>query len=211
MTQFSGTSARNTPDSATLYAGCRSQDPAAQTAAYNHLWAYLYRVALRVVRNQPDPESLAQDCAQNALITVYERIETCHGPDSFKGWARRIAFNESISELRKRKRLIQLEDDDGQVRADIDAHAATPSPERQVQGDSREAVLRDLLAHAPISDRAKRVIIGRYLDDQPEEALAAVESELSGNQVEPRHIQVTRSKGISRLRQYERLLDFLDE
>lgn len=201
----------NIPDSVTLYAGCTSNDPAQQSEAYEQLYAYLYRVALRVVRAQPDPEALAQDCAQKAVIRVYKKIETCNGPESFKGWSRKIAFNEGIDVLRKRERLYDLTDEEGNVRPEAEEKAQTVLPEQVVQASSRDEMLRTLLLQAPISDRSKRVVIGRIVDDHDDTYLAAVESELVGSLVKTSHIQVTRSKNLKKLSEYRPILDFLEE
>jgi RNA polymerase sigma factor (sigma-70 family) len=208
MTYYSGW---KSPDSSTLYAGCTSNDPAQQSEAYEQLWAYLYRVALRVVRAQPDPEALAQDCAQRALIRVHNKIETCNGPASFKGWSRRIAFNEGLDVLRKRKRLYDLMDEDDNVRPEAEEKAQHILPEQVVETLTREDMLRRLLLQSPISDRSKRVVIGRIVDDYDDGYLADVESELAGSEVKTSHIQVTRSKNLKKLSDYRPILDFLEE
>jgi hypothetical protein len=68
-----------------------------------------------------------------------------------------------------------------------------------------------MLQQAPISDRSRRVVIGRYLDDLPDDQLAATESDLSATDVQPSNIQVTRSKNISKLRDFEPFIAFLRE
>lgn len=208
MSLYSG---QKIPDSVTLYAGCTSDDLAEQCEAYEQLWAYLYRVALRVVRAQPDPEALAQDCAQKALIRVYNKIEMCNGPESFKGWSRTIAFNEGIDVLRKRERLYSLTDDEGNVRPEAEEKAQHVLPEQAVEYSSRAEMLRMLLQQAPISDRSKRVVIGRIVDDHDDSFLAEVETELTGSLVKTSHIQVTRSKNLKKLGDYRPILDFLEE
>ncbi len=65
--------------------------------------------------------------------------------------------------------------------------------------------LRSLLEKAPISDRSRRVVIGRYLDDADDESLAQTESEIAQKDVLPSHIQVTRSKNITKLRKWDTL------
>lgn len=191
------------PDSPTLYAACRQDDP----DAYRALWDYLRRVALKVVHDQPDAEALAQDCAQRALLRIHARLEEVREPAAFRTWSRRIAANLAIDELRKRKRLLPLTE---QVDQAISARTAgsTPRPERRVGAALTLDACRDLLNLAPVSDRSRRVVIGRFLDDTPDELLAEVESELSDGGVLPSHIQVTRAKNISKLRDWEPLRDF---
>ena len=196
-------------DSADLYRACGSQETAVQAAAYRELWAYLYRIALHVARAQPDQEALAQDCAQKALVRIHHRRETCKEPKAFRSWCRRIVTNLAIDELRRRQRL-----------QPIDSTAETTlrtssqpniSLEGRVLAEISLVDLRALLRQSPMSDRSQRVVIGRYLDDVEDETLAETESRLSGNEVLPSHIQVTRSKNIAKLRKWEALREALTE
>ncbi len=194
--------------SAELYTACNSPEPQTQTAAYTALWQYLCRVALQIVYDQPDPEALAQDCAQDALIRVHERLAECARPEAFHAWARRIVANVAIDELRRQKRLVPLADDD-----EHDAAPAVPAGEAPAEapgaGQIDLADLRALLLRAPISARSSRVVLGRYLDNLPDEELAEAEGRLAGRPVLPCHVQVTRTKDIERLRHWEPLRAFL--
>lgn len=197
-------------ESAELYAECCSTDPVAQAAAYEKLWRYLYRVALQLVRDQPEAEELAQDCAQIALVRVYERLAECREPAAFQTWARRIVSHVAIDELRARKQLVSLDDTaEGDTPASVDARRQL-STEEEVLEEVGLAELRQILGRAPISDRSRRVVVGRYLDDVPDEQLAQVESKLTGQRVLPSHVQVTRSKDVVRLRTYGPLRAFLE-
>src|SRR5687768_441344 len=95
-----------------LYAGCASSDPELQSAAFRALGEYLYRVALYMLQGQVEAEALAQDCAQIALIRVCERLADCREPAAFQAWSRRIAANTVNDELRRRRRVQPLADDE---------------------------------------------------------------------------------------------------
>lgn len=192
-------------ESADLYAACQSDDVAVQTEAYNSLWTYLYRVALHIVRDQPDPDALAQSCAQNALLKIHRRLDDCREPAAFRSWSRRIVSNIAIDLLRKRKRLVPLE----AASPDEDAVSnPPPQPDTVVLEEMELDDVRRLLEKAPISERSFRVVVGRYLDNAPEEELAETESDLAGREVLPSHIQVTRSKNIAKLRDWELLREY---
>ena len=196
-------------DSADLFAACGSPETAVQAEAYHELWQYLYRVALHVANQQPDQEALAQDCAQRALIRIHQQRETCAEPKAFRSWSRRIVTNLVIDELRRRRRLQPLE-----ITADsmlTDTSRQNPSPEREVLADLSLKNLRKLLHQSPMSDRSRRVVIGRYLDDMDDEFLAQAETELAQKEVLPSHIQVTRSKNISKLKTWDALREILHE
>jgi len=191
-------------ESVTLHTACGSPDTAVQTAAYHALWHYLYRVAAAMTRSQPDGEALAQDCAQRALLRVHQQYDRCDEPKAFRVWTRRIVCNLVIDELRRRKRLQPLPEPGPDL-------AQPDHVESAVLGEITAVSLRQLLAQAPISDRSRRVVIGRYLDNNDDETLALTESELANSEVLPSHIQVTRAKNIAKLRQWPLLAQFLDE
>lgn len=195
-------------DSADLYHACGSTDQAVQAAAYQTLWEYLFRVAFYLAAQQPDQEALAQDCAQRALIRIHQQRLRCEEPKAFRTWSRRIVSNLVIDELRRRKRLQPLPEPAQETQ--LDNHP-TSHPELETAASLTAGSLRQLLQQSPMSDRSRRVVIGRYLDDRNDDSLAQTESELANDDVRPSHVQVTRSKNISKLRQWPLLRRFLDE
>lgn len=199
------------PQSATLYVACRSPDGAVQHNAYQTLWSYLYPLVLHLVRHQPDADELAQDCAQQALIRIHERLLECHAPDAFRTWARRIATNLTIDELRRRRRFTPLSEVEYQPIATSNWGAREPAPAESVLALVGQQELRDLLSRAPISDRSRRAVIGRFLDDLSDEMLAQAEGELAATPVLPSHIQVTRAKNLAKLREWQPLRLFLQQ
>jgi len=194
-------------DSVDLFAACGSPETAVQTEAYQELWQYLYRIALHIARTQPDQEALAQDCAQRALLRVHQLRETCEEPRAFRSWSRRIVTNLVIDELRRRQRLQSIENTSETALNKLDTPKS--SLEGQVLADLSLTELRNLLLHSPMSDRSRRVVIGRYLDDVADESLAQTESKLAEKEVLPSHIQVTRSKNIAKLKKWDGLRDVL--
>lgn len=195
-------------DSAALFAACGSADRTDQARAYEVLWGYLYRIALHMTARQPDQEAFAQDCAQRALIRIHQQRQRCREPKAFRTWSRRIVSNLIIDELRRRRRLQPLPEADQALPAN---QLPVDNPESETLASLTAASLRRLLHQAPISDRSRRVVIGRYLDEQEDERLAQAESQLAGEEVLPSHVQVTRSKNISKLRQWPLLRQFLQE
>ena len=203
-------SASPVTDSAQLYAACGSADPLVQARAYETLWAYLYRIASFMMRDQPGADGLAQECAQIALERIYNRLAECQEPAAFRAWARRIVSHIVIDELRRRRRLVSL--DDSETNNVVD-RPVTSDPSQALEPKVLQTVgqseLRRLLDQAPISDRSRRVILGRYFDGLADEQLAQSEGELARQAVLPSHVQVTRAKNIAKLRDWEQLRRFL--
>jgi RNA polymerase sigma-70 factor (ECF subfamily) len=191
---------RQPQDSATLYEAWSSHDTAVQTEAIQTMWQYLYRIAYNISYNQADASALAQDCAQKALIRIHQQLANCQEPQAFRSWCRRIVSNLVIDELRQRKRLIRP-DEERPFTDDISFAAG--SAETAVVTELTAVSLRQTLQQSPMSERSQRVVIGRYLDELPDEQLAQVESDLAGSPVAPSHIQVTRAKNIAKLRRWD--------
>jgi RNA polymerase sigma factor (sigma-70 family) len=195
-----------TQDSSGLYAACGSSNPAEQASAYRELWAYLFRVASYMTRSQLDGDALAQDCAQQALLRVHQQYDLCKEPAAFRAWTRRIVSNLVIDELRRQRRLQPMPEQEATLPL-----PTTENLETAVLQTLTAVSLRQLLQQAPISDRSRRVVIGRYLDDLPDEHLAEIEGNLANQEVLASHVQVTRAKNIVKLRQWPALGQFLRE
>lgn len=186
-----------------LYRDCQSADQSIQSSAYRTLWRLLYQSAWQLVHNQADASDLAEDCAQQALIRIHQRLHECNQPAAFFSWAQRIVTNLTIDELRRRKRF------------STPAHASAPNPVEQIAFTPTTLAaleideLRNLLEQAPISDRSRRVVVGRFFEESDDERLAAIEAELSGEAVLNSHIQVTRAKNLAKLRTWQPLRAYL--
>jgi RNA polymerase sigma factor (sigma-70 family) len=193
-------------DSESLYAACASDGSDAQIDAFEALWGDLYRIAYTMLRDRPGSDALAADCAQTALIKVYRNLSQCRDPAAFREWAAQVLRRVVLDELRRPEhtRRAALPEDD-----DHSGVLATP-PAVAPDADLR-TVLLAAIQGGPLSARSRRVVIGRYLQEQTDEALARIESQQSTQPVLPCHIQVTRAKNLSKLRGDEALLSRLRE
>jgi RNA polymerase sigma-70 factor (ECF subfamily) len=78
--------------------------------------ARIYRLALKMLANEQD----AEDVLQETFIKAYKNIDTFEGRSKISTWLYRIALNESLMLLRKRKGVLidldaGIETDDGEV------------------------------------------------------------------------------------------------
>jgi RNA polymerase sigma factor (sigma-70 family) len=194
-------------DSIQLYAACASDDLSTQENAYQKLWPFLHQIAYQVLYRQPDAADLAQDCAQKALIRIHNKLADCQEPAAFRTWARRIVSHLAIDELRRRKRLVQWEDEKVER---ISANSRENSLESLVLEEITLADVQNLINSAPISQRSRRVIIGRYVHGLPDEEIAQSETDLAEQTILPSHVQVTRAKNISKLRKWPLLQQLMN-
>ena len=66
----------------------------------------IYRLGLRMLGNSQD----AEDVLQNTFINALTHLQTFEGRSSFSTWLYRIAANEALMLLRKKKPEVNLED-----------------------------------------------------------------------------------------------------
>lgn len=192
-------------ESLALYDACRSDAREERGEAYRWLWDYLYRVCSYMLSDRVDGDAMAQDAAQTAMIKIHGRMDRCREPAAFIAWSRRIASHAAIDLIRRDRRQQPLPDPES---GRLPAAARVASPAAAVISSLDAVALRALIEQAPLSNRSRRVVIGRYLDDRPDTQLAPDESYRSGKTVLPSHIQVTRSKNLAKLRGWPRLQQF---
>lgn len=176
-----------------LYAA--ALDPARQELAYSELHTYLYRIALR---QRPH---IAQDAAQEALLLVYQKLETCRTPSAFLKFAiyqlltafHRLASDPHESFLED---LVEMSDgDDGR----LPLGNAVPTPETEVVTQvAATDFLRWLHTVIEKNPRAKKQILAvalKYLEGWEDEAIAEkLETSVA-------NVHVLRSRGSIKLRQ----------
>ncbi|WP_214608401.1 RNA polymerase sigma factor [Nubsella zeaxanthinifaciens] len=66
---------------------------------YNKYAKRIYHAVLRVMGNSAETE----DIVQEAFCTAFEQIDRLKNQNNFEGWVKRIALNQAISTLRKKK------------------------------------------------------------------------------------------------------------
>ena len=77
-----------------------------RTESYEMLWRYLYKVTYNLcTRRLADLPAerqlaLAEECAQEALVQVWRKLDTYRGEGAFLAWVTRIAVNKLRDRLR---------------------------------------------------------------------------------------------------------------
>jgi RNA polymerase sigma factor (sigma-70 family) len=181
-----------------LYEACGEEGSDQQRQVFALLYVEFYSIALFMVQSAatPDPQELAQDCAQEALIKVWKNLATCTQPATFRHWAKTILRNQTLNELAKLKR--KREDS-----LDHDWESPLPEPHSNpavaVARAEKYTALLDLLAAAPISERSRFVILAKYLAQMSEEEISQTLSAKEQGDVRPSHVQVTRAKNFKKL------------
>lgn len=93
---------------AALVALARSGDQEAFTTLVNRYSGKVFRLAQHITQNQED----AEDVLQEAFLKAYTHLDRFEGNSKFYTWVVRIAVNEALMKLRKRKsdKLVSLDE-----------------------------------------------------------------------------------------------------
>ncbi len=86
-------------DESQLVARAREHDAAAFSELVNRYERKVFRLAKHITQNDED----AEDVLQESFLKAYEHLGNFHGQSKFYTWLVRIAVNESLMKLRKRK------------------------------------------------------------------------------------------------------------
>lgn len=105
----------------------------------------IYRMALRITRNTED----AEDARQETLLKGYRKLGQFEGRSHFNTWISRIAINEALMCLRKRRPVVTISLEEAMQPTE----EASPGYDWQCPMESPEAAclrkeLRDSLARA---------------------------------------------------------------
>jgi len=86
-------------DESALVAQAKAGDQNAFTELVNRYERKIYRLAKNITRNDED----AEDVLQDAFLKAYTHLDNFKGDSKFYTWIVRIAVNEALMRLRKRK------------------------------------------------------------------------------------------------------------
>src|SRR5580704_4804622 len=87
------------PDESLLVDKAKAGDQQAFTDLVSRYQRKIYRLAKNITRNDED----AEDVLQEAFLKAYEHLDGFEGNSRFYTWIVRIAVNEALMKLRKRK------------------------------------------------------------------------------------------------------------
>ena len=150
----------NNPVDAGIFTPATSEDHALAVAA-NHGNAHafealfercqpkIFAIALRLTRVREDAEDIVQQTFQKAFVHLHQ----FEGKASFSTWLTRIAMNEALLLLRKRRgrREVPIKDSSDDVIATLGFEVPDPSPDVEVSYLKREAteILRSAIGKLP--------------------------------------------------------------
>jgi RNA polymerase sigma-70 factor, ECF subfamily len=132
----SGNAAAQSADEEALVLAAAAGDERAYGKLVQTYQARLYNFVRSMVRN---PE-LAEDITQESFVKAYFSLKKLQNPKSFKSWLFRIANNNTLDYLRK-KRLAEIDTDENVRESYVDGR----SPEKGALEDERVGHIRTAL------------------------------------------------------------------
>jgi RNA polymerase sigma-70 factor, ECF subfamily len=148
------------PDDALLVDRIRSGDSGAFELIMRRYNRRLYRLARGILRNGPESD----DVVQEAYVRANEKLDGFIGPSGFSAWLGKIVVNEALGRLRKRGRVILLDDHvkgrdgDANVRSIETMETQQPDPERLAASSELRRLLEDAIDTLPHDYRAVFVL-----------------------------------------------------
>jgi RNA polymerase sigma-70 factor (ECF subfamily) len=103
----------------------------------------LYAHCLRMLRSPQD----ADDAVQESLLRAWRALPRFDGRAPIRAWLYRIATNVCLSAMRKRERLVPIEDQDT---------VASTAPDHDTQADAAQAM--SITLHLPASQRSALIL-----------------------------------------------------
>ena len=142
-------------DELDLVARAKTGDSAAFSVLINRYEGKIFRLAMNITQNRED----AEDVLQEAFFKAYEHLDQFQGNSKFYTWIVRIAVNQALMKLRKRKtdRTISLDEqiDTGEDMVIREVASWDPDPEERFSRDEMSQILTrsDRRADADLPDR----------------------------------------------------------
>lgn len=137
------------PTDEALVARCRTHDDAAVRALISRYNRRLYRIARSIVRD----DSEAEDVVQAAYVRAFTELHRFRGDAAFGTWLTRIAVNEALGRLRRRRPIAPMVD----TAAGDDAN-----PERAMAQQELHALLERSIDRLPSTFRT--VFVARMVE-----------------------------------------------
>ena len=132
-------------DETTLVAQSREGDTVAFGELVRRYEGKIFRLAQHVTQNRED----AEDVLQETFMKAYEHLDQFQGNSKFYTWVVRIAVNQALMKLRKRKsdRTISLDEqiDTGEDMVIREVAAWDPDPEQRYSRDEINGILTEAI------------------------------------------------------------------
>lgn len=141
---------------------CSSGDNSGYSLLYHRYSKAVLNSIYRIVNDRED----AEDILQEVFLKAFSEIKSLKNVESFGGWIKRIAINQSLNYLRKNKIYFTEIEDDKILDIEDD------ELEAKLAMESRVKELQNIIAEFPLQTRT---IVNLYLfEEMPQEEIAKI-------------------------------------
>ena len=161
---------RTIPRDEVLIGQAKAGDLVAFESLVSQYKSRIFRTVYRITAHRQD----AEDVMQDALFRAYRGLEQFHGNSSFSTWLTRIAINQALMCLRKRRRggLMWFdpspETEDGFILLEIPE--GRPDPEQEALKSEAVGMLHHAVSRLP--HPSQRAFVLRYIEELTTEEVA---------------------------------------
>lgn len=142
-----------------LLEDCKRGDRLALDTMVRRYERQVFKVAVRMLGNRDE----AADVTQTVFMKAFENLHKYDGKRKFFSWIYRIAINESINQLKRRKKAVELQEHLG---------VSSDRPDDQFESDQMSSDLRWALARLTRDQRT--VIVLRHFVEHSYDEIADV-------------------------------------
>lgn len=162
MSVMPAAQAAETLDDESLVRMARARDEAAVRAITRRYNRRLFRIARSILRNDAE----AEDVVQETYVRAFTGLDMFRGDAAFGTWITRIAMNEALGRLRRRRLTIDWETyGNNRNEAEIinfPASAAGADPEKAMAQGEIRAILEQAIDQLP--DAFRSVFVARMVE-----------------------------------------------
>ncbi len=104
----------------------------------------IFRLTMNITQNRED----AQDATQDAFLKSFQNLDRFQGDSRFYTWLVRIAVNEALMRLRKRRPNVVSLDEPVETEEDLIPHEIQdwdPTPEQRYERTEMNSILNDAI------------------------------------------------------------------
>ena len=160
------------PDESVLVEQAKAGDQQAFSELVSRYQRKIYRLAKNITRNDED----AEDVLQEAFLKAYEHLDKFEGHSKFYTWIVRIAVNEALMKLRKRRgdREVSLDEPLGLGEEEVKREIAVweDNPEQRYSREEMQEILNE--AVDGLKEDFRTVFVLRDIEELSTEETAEV-------------------------------------
>jgi RNA polymerase sigma-70 factor (ECF subfamily) len=133
------------PDEEALVRAAKSGDLGAFEELVNRYESRIFRLTMNITQNRED----AQDATQDAFLKSFRNLDRFQGGSRFYTWLVRIAVNEALMRLRKRRPNVLSLDQPVETEEDLIPHQIQdwdPTPEQRYERTEMNSILTEAIS-----------------------------------------------------------------